>query len=181
MRRIISATLLVLLLSQLTSGHTTAPIQPTAQSEFTLLTPAPTVDTTQIIDTFRQDTERKPHISVQLPEPKVIVKETPKPKAPEPRKRPVAHRLAGVASWYCLPGTSACTRGHSGGLYAAIRRDLLFLRGRTITVSSGGNSIYVKVIDCNCGPNANIIDLYSDAFRKLAPLSRGRIKVTVAW
>jgi hypothetical protein len=37
----------------------------------------------------------------------------------------------------------------------------------------------VVVIDCNCGKNANLIDLYSDAFRRLAPLSRGRVDVVI--
>ena len=39
----------------------------------------------------------------------------------------------------------------------------------------------VTIIDCNCGPGANLIDLYADAFQRLAPLSRGRIPVTLAW
>jgi hypothetical protein len=39
----------------------------------------------------------------------------------------------------------------------------------------------VTIIDCNCGAGANLIDLYSDAFERLAPLSRGRIAVTLAW
>ena len=39
----------------------------------------------------------------------------------------------------------------------------------------------MTIIDCNCGPNANLIDLYSTAFSRLAPLSRGRIPVTLEW
>lgn len=119
-------------------------------------------------------------------------------RVPEPTARVVAIRPAGghvsvnsrvargVASYYCLAGRSRCTVGHPGGLYAAIRRDLLSrLRGHQVTVTTTtagrSRSVVVTVIDCNCGPNANLIDLYSDAFRRLAPLSQGVVKVTVTW
>lgn len=85
----------------------------------------------------------------------------------------------GQASWYCKTGVSRCTRNHPGGMYAAIRRDLLYLRGKTIKVCDSNNCVYVTIIDCNCGPRANLIDLYSDAYRKLAPLSTGRINVRI--
>lgn len=49
-----------------------------------------------------------------------------------------------------------------------------------MTVCSSSKCIEVTIIDCNCGPNANLIDLYSDAFRQLAPLSRGALSVTVS-
>ena len=94
------------------------------------------------------------------------------------------HSITGVASWYCRPGVSRCTRSHPDGLYAAIRRDLLALRGERVTVCRAdlpSVCVVVTIIDCNCGPNANLIDLYSDAFRELAPLSRGVVKVTVHW
>ena len=39
----------------------------------------------------------------------------------------------------------------------------------------------MTIIDCNCGPHANLIDLYADAFSRLAPLSRGRIDVMLEW
>ncbi len=64
-------------------------------------------------------------------------------------------------------------------MFAAIRKDLLHLRGEQVTVCSSSKCIEVTIIDCNCGPNANLIDLYADAFRKLAPLSRGTVSVTV--
>jgi hypothetical protein len=38
----------------------------------------------------------------------------------------------------------------------------------------------VKIIDCNCSARRSI-DLYADAFRRIAPLSAGRIKVTISW
>jgi hypothetical protein len=41
--------------------------------------------------------------------------------------------------------------------------------------------VTVTIIDCNCGSHANLIDLYSTAFERLAPLSRGRISVTLEW
>ena len=107
---------------------------------------------------------------------------------PPPTGRPAAsmsgHSITGIASWYCRPGVSRCTRGHPDGLYAAIRRDLLTLRGARVTVCRTdlpSVCVVVTIIDCNCGPNANLIDLYSDAFRELAPLSRGVVKVTVHW
>jgi len=91
-------------------------------------------------------------------------------------------RARGQASWYCGP-SSRCTRGFAGGLYAAIRRDLLArARNHHVRVCSlAGRCVTVTIIDCNCGPNANLIDLYSDAFQRLAPLSRGVVKVTVSW
>lgn len=111
------------------------------------------------------------------PEPRPGAEAQSQPKPPPPVTR---HSTTGVASWYCGHG-SRCTRGHPSGLYAAIRRDLLSLRGRFVTVSSGGRSVRVQIIDCNCGSHANLIDLYSDAFERLAPLSKGRIKVTIRW
>lgn len=90
--------------------------------------------------------------------------------------------LSGIASWYCLNGVSRCTIGYSGGYYAAIRKDLLELRGKYVLVCAGkGNCVRVKVIDCNCGPNANLIDLYWDAFNAISNPTLGRIKVTVSW
>jgi rare lipoprotein A (peptidoglycan hydrolase) len=48
-------------------------------------------------------------------------------------------------------------------------------------VCGGGRCVNVKLIDwCACGGN-HIIDLYSDAFRRLAPLSSGALPVTVRW
>lgn len=54
-------------------------------------------------------------------------------------------------------------------------------RGRTVRVCAGGNCVSVKLIDwCGC-PSGRVIDLYSDAFRQLAPLSAGTLQVTVSW
>jgi hypothetical protein len=104
------------------------------------------------------------------------------------RTEPPVHRegsgshRTGTASWYCGHG-SRCTNGHSGGLYAAAGPQLRVgnWRGRYVVVQAGVRRVRVQLIDCNCGPHANLIDLYSDAFQHLAPLSRGVLKVTVTW
>lgn len=126
----------------------------------------------------------EPHIPLSVPTDRPQV--APKAKAKvidksKPKTATSSHVVKGVASWYCLPGRSRCTYTHSGGMYAAIRKDLLHLRGKRINVCAGKDCIVVTVIDCNCGSNANLIDLYSDAFRKLAPLSQGTVKVTISW
>jgi hypothetical protein len=104
---------------------------------------------------------------------------------PRPTVRPApiqtGHLITGVrATYYCLTGISRCTRNHPGGYYAAISPDLSFLRGKTITVSYEGRSVRVTVIDCDCQAH-HAIDLYSDAFRVLAPLSRGVLSVTIRY
>jgi Lytic transglycolase len=54
-------------------------------------------------------------------------------------------------------------------------------RGRTVTVCAGSDCIRVTLIDwCAC-PGKRVIDLYGDAFRRLAPLGAGVIPVTVRW
>lgn len=114
-----------------------------------------------------------------IPGPPPAIQTLPKAVVDPPVRSSTSSRsLSGVASWYCGHG-SRCTRGHPGGLYAAIRRDLLYLRGKQVTVISGSRRVVVTIIDCNCGRGANLIDLYADAFDNLAPLSRGRISVTV--
>jgi hypothetical protein len=89
----------------------------------------------------------------------------------------------GSATWYCRTGTSACASGYPGGMYAAAGPELRVgaWRGRIVRVCGGGDCITVKLIDwCACG-GSHVIDLYSDAFRRLAPLSAGALKVTVSW
>lgn len=92
-------------------------------------------------------------------------------------------RARGDASWYCLPGVSACHRDRSGGMYAAAGPELRIgdWRGRTVSVCRGDDCISVQLIDwCAC-PGDRVIDLYGDAFRKLASLSAGIVPVTVRW
>ncbi len=114
---------------------------------------------------------------------------------PTPRPAPVArvgsgsssgggaHRVSGGASWYCLTGVSACHYAYPGGLYAAAGSEIRVgdWRGRTVRVCGNGNCVSVKLIDwCACS-GSRIIDLYGDAFKRLAPLDAGVLRVTVSW
>jgi hypothetical protein len=107
---------------------------------------------------------------------------TPKPKAEI--KGPTGKvRARGDATWYCLDDRSPCHYAHSGGLYAAAGPALRVgdWRGRRVWVCAGGDCVRVKLIDwCACG-NGRVIDLYSDAFRRLASLGTGEIRVSVRW
>ncbi len=93
-----------------------------------------------------------------------------------------AGTVSGTATWYCLPGRSACTRGYpAGGMYAAAGSELRTgdWRGRLVEVCSGGRCVVVRLIDwCACA-GARVIDLYAAAFVRLAPLERGVLPVTV--
>jgi hypothetical protein len=89
--------------------------------------------------------------------------------------------VIGTASWYCGHG-SRCTAGYPSGLYAAAGPGLRVgdWRGRTVLVSANGRRVYVRLIDwCACPQRA--LDLYRDAFSRLADPSRGLIRVTVSW
>ncbi|HEV8402456.1 MAG TPA: RlpA-like double-psi beta-barrel domain-containing protein [Candidatus Limnocylindrales bacterium] len=99
------------------------------------------------------------------------------------RASSTGHSRSGPATWYCKTGSSPCASGYPGGMYAAAGPGLRIgaWRGRVVRVCGGGSCITVKLIDwCACG-NGHLIDLYSDAFRRLAPLSSGAIHVTVSW
>ena len=92
-------------------------------------------------------------------------------------------RATGPASWYCKTGVSICHHAYSGGMYAAAGPKLRVgnWRGRVVKVCGSGSCVSVKLIDwCACG-GGRVIDLYSDAFRRLAPLSQGTVRVTVSW
>ena len=107
-----------------------------------------------------------------------VVKATPRP-TPPPNP---THGVSGPASWYCRNG-SGCAAGYPGGLYAAAGPALRVgnWRGRTVSVCGSGNCVNVKLIDsCWCG-TGRVIDLYSDAFSRLAPLSSGTLTVRVSW
>ena len=117
----------------------------------------------------------------KAPLPIVVEKEAP------PVARNGVGELRGRASWYCLPGVSACMAVHpTGGMYAAAGPSLRSAigpnwRGQTVRVCSGGSCVSVVLADwCACGAGY-AIDLYSDAFRQLGPLSAGVIPVTVHW
>lgn len=111
---------------------------------------------------------------------KVQHRATPRPAI---RVSSTGHRRSGPATWYCKTGTSRCASGYPGGMYAAAGPGLRIgsWRGRAVRVCGGGSCISVRLIDwCACG-NGHLIDLYSDAFRRLAPLSSGAVHVTVSW
>lgn len=116
----------------------------------------------------------------------VIPPPTPKPTPRPPATRQAAstgNRVSGEASWFCQSGSSACTAGYPGGMYAAAGPALRVgnWRGRTVNVCAGGRCVNVKLIDwCQCY-GTRVIDLYSDAFRRLGPLGEGTITVTVRW
>jgi hypothetical protein len=100
-----------------------------------------------------------------------------------PPLRLTGHRVSGSATWYCQAGVSRCHNAYPGGLYAAAGPELRVgdWRGRRVQVCGGGNCVVVTLIDwCACGGN-HVIDLYSDAFRRLAPLNSGALHVTVRW
>ena len=87
--------------------------------------------------------------------------------------------IRGTATWYCGHG-SACTRGYGpADLVAAIDPTLGIHRGELLTVTAGRRSVTVRVVDvCACA-GRRVIDLTSGAFRRLAPLSRGTVAVTL--
>lgn len=94
-----------------------------------------------------------------------------------------SHRVVGRASWFCRPGVSSCTSGYPGGLYAAAGSEIRIgnWRGRLVNVCSGGRCVIVRLIDwCACG-GPRVIDLYSDAFKRIGSLSQGTLPVTVRW
>jgi hypothetical protein len=113
--------------------------------------------------------------------PRVVPVATPRPVAPAVARTGSSAR--GSASWYCLAGQSPCHNAYSGGLYAAAGPALRVgdWRGRAVRVCGSGSCVTVRLIDwCQCY-GSRVIDLYSDAFRRLAPLSQGTVSVTVSW
>lgn len=102
---------------------------------------------------------------------------------PIPKASSTGKSARGSATWYCKTGVSACHNDYSGGYYAAAGPSLRVgdWRGRVVRVCGSGSCVNVRLIDwCSCG-GSHIIDLYSDAFRRLAPLSSGALRVTVSW
>jgi hypothetical protein len=93
------------------------------------------------------------------------------------------NQVSGAASWYCQTGVSACHHQYPGGYYAAAGPALRVgdWRGRAVRVCGAGGCVTVRLIDwCQCY-GTRVIDLYSDAFRQIAPLSSGTTRVTVSW
>jgi len=55
-------------------------------------------------------------------------------------------------------------------------------RGRRVQVCGSGSCVVVTLVDwCACAGGGRLIDLYSDAYRRLAPLSTGTLRVKVSW
>jgi rare lipoprotein A (peptidoglycan hydrolase) len=97
------------------------------------------------------------------------------------------NKISGIATWYCRASRSRCSRSFpdvaGNQMYAAAGSELRIgkWRGRRVQVCASSRCLRVTLIDwCACKGN-RIIDLYADAFSKLAPLSRGSIRVTVRW
>ena len=103
---------------------------------------------------------------------------------PAPRQVPVREvipqeRHAGYATWYAASGMIAAAG-------PALRRELgKGWRGERVRVTAGGRSVVVTLADwCACGPRhgrPTLLDLSDDAFRRIAPLSKGVSRVTVSW
>ncbi len=186
--RLAVALILSVALASIATGTETKNIEPVPQSNFypvviPELTPTPS---REIIKEPTPQPSKAPKKVQPAATPKVVAKVS-KPVSKAPRL--TGHKASGVASYYCNANRargrlSRCTVGYPDGpnsYYAAIRKDLLFLRGRWIQVCEGRNCLRVKIIDCNCGRGANLIDLYGDAFAYFHPLTRGRFDVYIKW
>jgi hypothetical protein len=100
--------------------------------------------------------------------------------SPLPRRKPERagdQTAAGIASWFATG---------PDGLYAAagpaLRQRLgRYWRGAKVSVcTANGRCVSVRINDwCGC-PGGRLIDLSDEAFARLAALSRGLIRVTVA-
>ena len=88
----------------------------------------------------------------------------------------------GVASWYCLPGRSACTAGvPADRMAAAAGPALRYLLGTWVSVcAASGTCVRVQLVDVCACPGGRLIDLYARAFAHLAPLGLGLVTVEVA-
>jgi hypothetical protein len=186
--------------TSLSVGRQPVPIASFNPDSFTVILPPrtsesapPVEDPGPPITDFHDDASSLSRITAGVPvAPVRVVRPRPKPKpvvVTRTATKPVVtavgsgHRVSGIATWFCLPGVSACTSGHQGGMYAAAGSEIRIgnWRGRTVKVCGNGNCIYVKLIDwCACA-GSRIIDLYHDAFSRLASPSRGGIGVTVSW
>lgn len=89
-----------------------------------------------------------------------------------PEAVPTIH---GKATWYC------CTRGYGpSDMVAAIdRKDAPWRKGDRVRVTAGDRSVVVQIVDVCACKGRRVIDLSSGAFLRLAPLSRGVIRITL--
>jgi hypothetical protein len=91
--------------------------------------------------------------------------------------------VSGLATWYC-GGGSACTRGYPAtypGAAAGSELRVGAWRGRWVRVCAGSRCTRARLIDACACPGERVIDLYASVFRRLAPLSRGVVRVSVAF
>lgn len=145
---------------------------------------APVIVRPEVVDTWPRPTVNIPRQPSIDQDARSIVKPTPRVVPPARGVTQVgsSHSVKGQASWYCS-STSACHHSYPGGLYAAAGPALRVgnWRGRAVSVCGNGNCVTVKLIDfCACS-STRVIDLYSDAFKRLAPLSSGVLRVKVSW
>lgn len=116
--------------------------------------------------------------------PRSVASGTPRP---VPASRATGESVAGLMSWYCLAGRSACTAGHPasclcGAAGPVLRAALGDWRGRTITVSTNRSSVDVVLVDwCQC-PGGRVLDGYAAVWFGLGvPLDAGLVDVSVSW
>lgn len=174
----------------LTLAHQTASITPVQSSPV-----AASMSTSVPVPTTAPRPPSTPSVELEPPEGRRGGELVPAPTAsptaqphqakPQPTRTARPTSIAGTATYYCNKDAtrgplSRCTRGHPDGLYAAISPDLAFLTGKTVRVSYGASYVDVVIIDCNCRATRSI-DLYADAFVRLAPLTLGRLHVTLSW
>ena len=89
--------------------------------------------------------------------------------SPPPARTPSTSSTTGVASWF----------DDGPGLYAAVPSWHFGDRRYHVRVTAGDRSVIVTVRDfCGC-PGGRVIDRSPEAFARLAPLSRGLVRVTV--
>ena len=180
----------ILALALLSLAPVAAESVPTSQTTTTttVFAPATSVPTPSLVDDRALDVAsiRNAYLDsarLQLARPPAAVEApTPEPKA-EPKAPPGKIRARGDATWYCVAGVSPCHRDYGGGLYAAAGSELRIgdWRGRTVTVCGSGACVPVTLVDwCAC-EGERVIDLYGDAFRRLAPLGEGIVDVSVRW
>ena len=116
-------------------------------------------------------------VVLPTPTPEPTLHPTPT-KTPEvkPKRMTVVSQVTGKASWFRTgpdgPYAAACW-----GLRKAMGRTW---RGDTVLVVAGKRAIEVRLTDF-CASRTKLIDLSDQAFKYLAPLSRGVIQVTVGW
>jgi hypothetical protein len=86
---------------------------------------------------------------------------------------PPEFSVRGIATYYCRPPLSRCTRGYPDGWYAAAGPELRAWLGpdwrglHVVVTDSVGSRVRVQLIDwCLCG-GGHIIDLYWSAFAGL--------------